>query len=129
MPPPSTISGVFGLLLLTACSHSPTEPGSSDGPGGSNAVQIRGNERLGWDQRASDERDLLSLRFFLHTDNQRQQLLDVACGRFSPGQTVACSAQLPTLSAGLHTLALSTIDPFGFESSPSAAIRVRVVPQ
>jgi hypothetical protein len=86
--------------------------------------RISGAERIGWDQQASDATELASFRYAIYVDGARNELADVTCAPAPP--TFACSARLPSLTAGPHTLELASfISDLGTVESPkSAPLRV-----
>jgi glucose/arabinose dehydrogenase len=106
---------VWACVLLTAC-----------GPGGSDTSRspVGPNQRIGWDQRAASQAELATYAFTLYVDDQPSSLKDVQCSELSDEQVAQCSAQLPPLSAGSHTLSLSTRDADGRESARSESLDV-----
>lgn len=97
-------------------------PTSSPEPG-SPAVSVRGNERLGWDQQDLNLSRLSAYTFTIYVDGRGSRASDVQCSARAIGAT--CSARLPAMSAGTHTLELTTaLD--GRESGRSFSIVVRV---
>ncbi len=112
---------VVATCLLAACGPS----ASSGTPGGTET--ITGAERFGWDQPAADAGELASFRYALYVDDVRSEAADVSC---APGQSAgrfACTAALPALSTGTHTIRVAAFVLDGGtvrESSRSAAVRV-----
>jgi aldose sugar dehydrogenase len=100
-------------------------PAPSPGPGG-DAGTITGRERLGWDQQAESAEELATFRYVLYIDGTRTELASATCG--SGTTTFSCSAQLPSMSPGSHTLELATYiqGAPNLESARSAALRVTV---
>ncbi len=85
-------------------------------------------DRLGWTQPAPDTADIASLQFALYVDGTRMTLSGAACN--NTGSAFECSAVLPTLTAGTHTLQLAAFITDGSvtaESTRSAPLRVNVV--
>lgn len=107
----------LACLVLTGC-------GKNEG----GIVPISGNERIGWNQQAADIFELALFRYVLYVDGERVSLTSVKCVSMA-ASTDACSAALPPLSPGVHTLELQsmTVTPEGlFESDRSAPLRVVV---
>ena len=104
-----------------------TPPPPSTGP--SPPDTITGNERFGWDQRAADAR--LSWRRSATrstVDGTRAELTGAMRATTSTNGTFACSAPLPALTRGAHTLELASfiVDGSTFESPRSPALRITV---
>ncbi len=91
---------------------------------------INGTERLGWDQPAADAIELATFGYAIYVDAARTLLAGVSCASTSSAAGFACSARLPSLSAGSHMLQLASFITDGavLESPRSAALRVNVVP-
>lgn len=119
-------SALPALLLLSACggSSGPPTPGT---PGGGGGETITGRERLGWSQPAQDSAQLATLDYAIYVDGVRTVLNGDTCsGNASPFE---CSAPLPPLSPGGHSLELASFivsDGSVVESERSAALRVTV---
>jgi len=120
-----------GGVVLSACG-----PGAPDAPRvptpspTSPGEQITGRERLGWDQPASDTIEPASLRYAIYVDDARVELTGVSCAAAPTSASVACTAPLPPLSAGDHTLALAAFVLDGsavLESGRSSPLRVVVM--
>src|SRR5262249_59359951 len=109
-----------------ACGTSAPQPPIATPPAG--AEPILGNERIGWDQRAGDNVELSGLRYAIYVDNARSELAGVTCADSATDAGYACSAQLPRMTAGTHTLELAAFLQDGSlpESSRSAALLVTV---
>jgi len=91
----------LGLLsLLTLVSQSGTV--------GLVPIILGGNERLGWDQAANDDAQIATFRYIAYVDGQPVALTGASCSRSSPQAKYSCSAPLPFLSIGLHTIDIST---------------------
>jgi aldose sugar dehydrogenase len=107
--------------LMAGCGRD--QPGAPGTGGSSDGLIITGRERIGWDQRADTDSDLADLAFFMFVDDQRRQLTEVACGALS-GQVASCSARLPAMSPGVHSLSMTSMNGAGVESerSPSLAV-------
>jgi glucose/arabinose dehydrogenase len=115
-------------LLATACSKSSPPPPEVTPPAGNET--INGTERLGWTQRAADAVELAAVRYAIYVDGVRSELTGASCAP-AAADGFACSARLPTLTAGAHTLELASFITDGsvLESARSAALRVTVVAQ
>jgi glucose/arabinose dehydrogenase len=101
----------------------PSSPPPSNG-----GDTITGRERVGWLQTAENPNDATFLRFALYVDGTRRVLEGESCQTASP-TTLDCSAPLPALTPGVHTLELASFITQGdsvIESTRSAAIRVTV---
>jgi glucose/arabinose dehydrogenase len=113
-------------LCCGACSKpAPSPPTVSSG----DTVTITGREHLGWDQLAASQAELDTIGYYLYVDaNPKQLLTGVSCAPGSTGGTFFCRVQLPTLSAGAHTLQATsfyTNDPSN-ESAKSGPLQVIV---
>src|SRR5438874_2112523 len=89
---------------------------------------INGTERIGWDQPAADAVDLAAIRYAIYVDGTRTEAAGVACAAASTAGGFACTARLPALAPGLHTLQLASFLDDGrvLESERSAALQVTV---
>jgi glucose/arabinose dehydrogenase len=76
-------------------------------PGGGDASTITGRERLAWDQLAQSDAELATFRYALYVDGNRTELPNASC-TFGPGTVYVCTAQLPSMAPGRHTLELAT---------------------
>jgi aldose sugar dehydrogenase len=120
----------YALALFTAaCSKSSPPPPEVTPPAGGET--INGTERLGWTQRAADAAELAAVRYAIYVDGTRSELAGASCAPTAAADGFACSARLPTLSAGAHTLELASFVTDGslLESARSAALQVTVVTQ
>jgi hypothetical protein len=112
-----------------ATTPAPTPPPPTPSPDPPPTGQpITGKERLGWDQPAANVSELSSLNFAIYVDGTRSVLPGVSC---TASAGFACSAQLPALSPGNHTLEVAAFvldDGAPLESARSPAIRVTVTP-
>jgi glucose/arabinose dehydrogenase len=116
-------------MLAAACSKSSPPPPEVTPPAGGET--INGTERLGWTQRAADAVELAAVRYAIYVDGTRSELAGASCAPTAAADGFACSARLPTLTAGAHTLELASFITDGslLESARSAALRVTVVTQ
>src|SRR5882672_2497549 len=115
------------VAAMVACNKTPSAPPPpSTTPAPSET--ITGNERLGWDQRASDAVELSTFRYAVYVDGTRSELTAATCATASTDGAFACSARLPALSPGAHTIELASfiVDGSVFESARSSALRVTV---
>ena len=70
--------------------------------------RISGNERLGWNQAATERRaQLATLRYAAYVDGTRVELTDVSCTG-PAGGTAPCSSRMPAMSPGAHTIELAS---------------------
>lgn len=111
------------LVLMFACALVASCAGSSDS---AMAEQIIGNERLGWDQLADTAEIASSLRFAVHVDGVRFDMQDTSCGTTVGPTGFACSGKLPPMTAGRHSLRLTSISG-GSESGQSSPLSVILV--
>lgn len=113
--------------LAVACGGNSAPPAPSP-PGTGTGETITGRERIGWDQPAANLTELATFRHVIYVDGSRTELTDVTCAQSATAAGFACSARLPTLSNGAHTLELAAYyDASGVvESARSAALRVTV---
>jgi hypothetical protein len=128
----SRLSIVLWCLALAACNQkkAPAPPvvGTASAP-----ATLRGGERIGWDQPAATSAELATIHYVVYLDNVRTPLTDVSCAT-SPTtigpSTFACTARLPTLTPGAHTLELASIadDGTARESVRSGTLHVTMVP-
>lgn len=90
---------------------------------------IIGSERLGWQQATADAVELATFRYAIYVDGVRSELAGATCTRSSPTD-FACTARLPSMSVGAHTLQLATfvVDGSTLESARSGSLQVTVTP-
>jgi glucose/arabinose dehydrogenase len=112
----------MSAAVAAACGGS-SGPAPSPGPGGGNT--IRGSERIGWDQQATNAGELNRHRYRIYVDGTRFDLADVLCASTSGESGFACSGRLPSMTPGSHTLELSALVD-DVESSRSAPLQVVV---
>ena len=117
----------LAVLLLAACSKTAPAPPQMTPPTGGET--INGTERIGWTQSAADAVELSLVKYAIYVDGTRSELAGVSCDVNASSGGFACSARLPTLTAGAHTLELASFVSDGgiLESARSAALRVMVV--
>ena len=107
----------IGLFALAGCGGSMSV---------SNPETVTGVERFGWDQPAADAGELGTFRYAFYVDDARTEAADSACAP-GTGAQFACTAQLPAMSAGAHSLQVAAfvLDAGQLrESSRSVAVRV-----
>jgi hypothetical protein len=110
---------VFVAFALIACGGSHPAPSGSD--------TVTGDERFAWDQPAADAGELATFHYALYMDDVRGEAVDVSC---APGQTsgrFTCTARLPAMAPGTHTLQVAAYVIDGTatrESGRSAPVRV-----
>jgi hypothetical protein len=113
----------FSIVASFACGDDGTrvdvEPPAT--PGG--AVSIRGTERLAWDQPASSYQVVRQYAFTLFIDENRASLAGVECLDSSTAAGYPCSARLPEMSNGTHTIQLAAVVD-GVESARSSPLTV-----
>ena len=120
---------LVSLLLLscalTACADDRTDP-----PSNGDVQRITGNERIGWLQGASSAAELSEIRFLIYIDNAPTELEGAGCSPAQAADGFACASRLPPLTAGRHTLEISSykVSDGGerLESPRSASIVVQV---
>jgi len=112
--------------VCIGCRGNPPEPPVVTPPSGSET--INGSERIGWEQRAGDPIELAAIRYAVYVDGARSELTGVSCATTATATGYACTARLPPMSAGNHSLEIASFIQDGgtFESARSAALRVTV---
>jgi glucose/arabinose dehydrogenase len=119
-------AGLVVACLAAACTEPPSPPAEPPAQG----ERITGSERIGFDQLASDATDLAAIRYAIYVDGARSELTGVSCATTASSAGFACTAALPRLSAGSHSLQLAsftfTIEGMLLESSRSAPLVVVV---
>jgi len=91
---------------------------------------INGTERIGWDQPAADAVELASIRYAIYVDGRRGEVTGADCVPSAGAARFSCSARLPPLPPGTHTLQLASfvVDGAMLESARSGVLTVTVVP-
>ncbi len=119
---------VFVLAACIAVAACGEKDPPAPGPGNpTDGIQVSGSERLGWSQQAADAVELGQIQYVVYIDNARTTLSGVNCGGTSGPSGFDCSAPLPPLTGGAHTLELASFiaDQSGIqESARSAPVRV-----
>ena len=125
---------VRGLLfVVVVCSvfaacDSKNDPEVPDPGNPSGQIQVAPGDRLAWTQPSPDTADISTLQFALYVDGSRTTLANPSCAR--AGAEFECSAVLPALTPGAHTLELASFVVDGSvtaESPRSPALRVVAV--
>jgi len=117
-------------VAIAACDRKTAPPPPSIEPPAV-AERIAGGERLGWDQQAADAHQLATFRYAIYVDGARSDLADASCETKRAAAGFSCSARLPAMSAGAHTLQLAVFiveDGARLESGRSAVMHVIVGP-
>lgn len=97
---------VVSLLAAASCGGGDGEtPPPSSPPSSGSGETVTGRERFGWTQIASAS-DAALLQFAAYVDGARRVLEGATCAAGS-GANLECSAPLPPMSAGRHTLELA----------------------
>ena len=92
--------------LALACGGSSSD---SAGPSQSGSGATAGGPKLAWDQFAPSADELRRYSYVLYVDGTPVPLSGTACGPLAAeARTAACTAPLPTMSPGQHTLEMAT---------------------
>jgi hypothetical protein len=115
---------VCGLAFIS-CGSSPPPP-VVGGSAGSDT--INGSERIGWDQAAADAVELATFGYAIYVDGARTEAAGVTCASAAAAGGFSCTARLPSMSPGAHTLELAAFTSDGalLESARSAPLHVTV---
>ena len=113
----------LAAIVATACGQDAPEPPETP-PGGNEMVT--GSERLGWTQAAPSQTELATFRYAVYVDGSRSELTGTSCQPSQAATVFQCSAPLPAMSAGPHTIELAAFITDGgvLESPRSAPIQV-----
>lgn len=100
---------------------------ASPGPGSSSTapIPVKGTERIAWDQASPPGGWIVAYQFSAFVDGVRQALPGASCSPVFCTQCT-CSAPLPRMSDGTHSLSIAARDVFGQESAPSVPISLAV---
>ena len=122
---------VLACLLVAACGGKDPDPSAPSVPGTGQGdpapIRLTGSERLRWSQQAADTGELGRLQYAIYVDDARTVLLNVECGTTGDPVGFECSAPVPPLTPGIHTLSIATflVDASGIlESERSNPVRV-----
>jgi hypothetical protein len=115
------------LLALTTicgvgCGEGEPQAGVEPPPPGT-GVPIRGMERLAWDQPAPSFQRLRQYSFRVYIDRSASPLEGAECLDSSTSAGFPCSAPVPQMSNGTHTIALAAVAD-GVESTRSPSLIV-----
>jgi len=114
--------------VLAACNSSTPAPPVVQAPAANETVN--GTERLGWSQPAADAVELAKIRYAIYVDGTRSELAAVACTDSITATGFACSAKLPAMAPGAHTLQIASFtneSGSALESARSGSMNVTVV--
>jgi len=112
---------LLAVMVLTSCGGGSSSPPASPSPA-PGATRVTGSERLAWNQTG----DIASLRFLAYVDGTPVSLDAATCSDAAP--EAECSAPLPPLTDGVHTIAVAAQSAAsGAESERSEAVTVQKV--
>jgi|SRR5581483_11675260 len=122
----ASLLGICAIAIATAGCRKASEPPPQQTP--PSGEQITGNERIGWTQAASDPGELADFKYAIYVDGARSQLADVSCASTPAASGFDCTAALPKMTSGAHTLELAAFVDAGtvLESAKSAPLHVIV---
>ncbi|MEP7310458.1 MAG: PQQ-dependent sugar dehydrogenase [Acidobacteriota bacterium] len=90
-------------------------------------IIIGGNERLAWDQAAADDAQVATFRYIAYVDGNAVSMTGQSCVRSAPG-VYTCTAPLPALSIGFHTVDIAaTVNGASVQSGRSNRLLLLVV--
>ena len=121
------LASVLVLAAALAGCEGDSPPSNPSPPSGSGET-ISGRERLGWMQTSTSASDMNVLQFAAYVDGSRRVLEGFTCSP-SGGNSFECSAPLPSLGAGRHTIEVASFfdsDGIVLESPKSPALQVVV---
>jgi glucose/arabinose dehydrogenase len=72
-------------------------------------IQVNGDERIGWDQEITTSTAIGDYRFSVYVDGRGSPLPGVTCDAQPGPQGYLCSAPLPPLTDGRHTLNITAV--------------------
>jgi len=118
---------LFVSSTVAACGGGSPSPPVVTPP--STPVTVTGTERIGWDQPAADAVELATFGYAIYVDGTRSVASSVACVPAAGATGFACTAPLPALTPGAHSLQVASfVDDGGLlESTRSAALQVTLV--
>ncbi len=118
-------------LGLAACASDDARPPTSPPPPpGGGAIQVNGTESLGWEQPAPSVDALRTYGYLAYVDDVAVELAGANCASTAGANGFACSARLPPMTPGNHSIQLTAyVDQGGrLESGKSSPVLVRLVP-
>src|SRR5262249_15449621 len=120
-------------LLASACGGDSSSPPAAPSPGGSTpspggTINVTGTEKIGWDQVADNASQLTHYRYVGYVDDVAQVLANAVCATSPVNGTFPCTASLPKMTAGTHSLELAVeeIDGAQRRSARSPALLLNV---
>lgn len=119
----------FACISVAGCDKKAPETPDPGAGNPSGDTRVSPGDRLGWSQQAADAIEIASFQFALYIDGVRTALSGVSCVRGASGSDFDCSATLPAMGNGTHTLELASFVVDGSvtaESAKSAPLRVVV---
>jgi len=112
------------LMVAVSCGGDSNSNGDSNNT--NDLPQVRTGTRLGWSQAASSLQQLSAMTFRLYVSGTAASLGGAKCSDTPNAGAYDCSGTLPSMSAGVHDLELtSTVQ--GVESPRSPSLRVNFV--
>src|SRR3954451_20782770 len=95
----------------------------------STPVTVTGTERIGWDQPAGDAVELATFGYAIYVDGTRTAATGGACTPAAAATGFPCTAALPPLTPGAHSLQVASFVNDGalLESTRSAALQLTLV--
>src|SRR3954470_20257761 len=118
---------LFASSSVAACGGGSPPPPVVTPP--STPVTVTGTERIGWDQPAGDAVELATFGYAIYVDGTRTAATGVACTPTAAATGFPCTAALPPLTPGAHSLQVASFVNDGalLESTRSAALQVTLV--
>jgi hypothetical protein len=108
----------LGVAGFTACSGRNETANERAKP-----AALKGGERLTWTQNADSLESLRAHAFRLYVDGKTADLSDIRCNETHTNAGYECSGLLPTMTAGRHSLEITSVVG-GIDSPRSAPIIV-----
>ena len=99
--------------------------GGADSPDGGDPIPISNGQRLAWTQLADSAEALHAHTYRLYVDGRVAELSDLRCQAIRSPFSYECRGGLPSMTAGRHELALTSVFN-GSESSRSEPLVVIV---
>jgi len=95
------------VLYTAAVAGCDSDSSPSPSPPAGSAESVTGRERVGWIQGSASASDMMVLQFAAYIDGSRRVLEGTSCSP-SGGDSFSCSAPLPSMTAGRHTLEIAS---------------------